>query len=76
MLVITWADFWTEKWNADLITCYFPADINNERLSIVYLFVCRECQVKHWPKHKKTCQLLAEATERTQKERATAPTET
>ncbi|KAG7493594.1 hypothetical protein JOB18_012644 [Solea senegalensis] len=28
----------------------------------------RECQVKHWPKHKKQCQLLAEATERIQKD--------
>lgn len=24
----------------------------------------RECQVKHWSKHKKACQLLAEATEK------------
>ncbi|XP_056130842.1 zinc finger MYND domain-containing protein 10 [Lampris incognitus] len=24
----------------------------------------RECQVKHWPKHKTACQLMAEATER------------
>lgn len=24
----------------------------------------RECQVKHWSKHKKACQLLAEASEK------------
>ncbi|XP_024859995.1 zinc finger MYND domain-containing protein 10 isoform X2 [Kryptolebias marmoratus] len=28
----------------------------------------RECQVKHWPKHKKACQLIAEASEKTQKD--------
>ncbi|XP_035518068.1 zinc finger MYND domain-containing protein 10 isoform X2 [Morone saxatilis] len=28
----------------------------------------RECQVKHWPKHKKACQLMAEATEKIQRE--------
>ncbi|XP_062853032.1 zinc finger MYND domain-containing protein 10 [Trichomycterus rosablanca] len=28
----------------------------------------RECQVKHWPKHKITCQMIAEATEKLQKE--------
>ncbi|XP_017568171.2 zinc finger MYND domain-containing protein 10 [Pygocentrus nattereri] len=28
----------------------------------------RECQVKHWPKHKLACQLMAEATEKLQKE--------
>ncbi|KAM3622208.1 uncharacterized protein V6R79_021821 [Siganus canaliculatus] len=28
----------------------------------------RECQVKHWSKHKKACQLMVEATERIQKE--------
>uniref|UniRef100_A0A3Q3WDR3 Zinc finger MYND domain-containing protein 10 n=1 Tax=Mola mola TaxID=94237 RepID=A0A3Q3WDR3_MOLML len=28
----------------------------------------RECQVKHWPKHQKTCQLLTEVTERIQTE--------
>lgn len=28
----------------------------------------RECQVKHWPKHKSACQLMAEATEKLQKE--------
>lgn len=28
----------------------------------------RECQVKHWPKHKKTCQLLVETTEKVQKD--------
>ncbi|XP_011612307.2 zinc finger MYND domain-containing protein 10 [Takifugu rubripes] len=27
----------------------------------------RECQVKHWPKHKKTCQLLVEASEKIKK---------
>ncbi|XP_008287578.1 zinc finger MYND domain-containing protein 10 [Stegastes partitus] len=28
----------------------------------------RECQVKHWPKHKQTCRLLATATEKIQKD--------
>ncbi|XP_045885328.1 zinc finger MYND domain-containing protein 10 isoform X1 [Micropterus dolomieu] len=28
----------------------------------------RECQVKHWPKHKKTCQLMTEATEKIQRD--------
>ncbi|GLD69372.1 nitrogen permease regulator 2-like protein [Lates japonicus] len=28
----------------------------------------RECQVKHWPKHKKACQLMAEATEKIQRD--------
>ncbi|XP_072239226.1 zinc finger MYND domain-containing protein 10 [Leuresthes tenuis] len=28
----------------------------------------RECQVKHWPKHKKACQLMAEATEKVQRD--------
>ncbi|XP_066522295.1 zinc finger MYND domain-containing protein 10 [Hoplias malabaricus] len=28
----------------------------------------RECQVKHWPKHKLACQLMAEAAEKLQKE--------
>ncbi|XP_072309033.1 zinc finger MYND domain-containing protein 10 [Eucyclogobius newberryi] len=28
----------------------------------------RECQVKHWPKHKKSCQLIAESSERIQKD--------
>nr|XP_046239375.1 zinc finger MYND domain-containing protein 10 [Scatophagus argus] len=28
----------------------------------------RECQVKHWPKHKKSCQLMAEATEKIQRD--------
>ncbi|XP_042360814.1 zinc finger MYND domain-containing protein 10 isoform X2 [Plectropomus leopardus] len=28
----------------------------------------RECQVKHWPKHKRACQLMAEATEKIQKD--------
>ncbi|XP_023676833.2 zinc finger MYND domain-containing protein 10 isoform X1 [Paramormyrops kingsleyae] len=27
----------------------------------------RECQVKHWPKHRTACQLMAEATEKLQK---------
>lgn len=27
----------------------------------------RECQVKHWPKHKKSCQLLVEASEKIKK---------
>ncbi|KAM4613699.1 zinc finger MYND domain-containing protein 10 [Polymixia lowei] len=27
----------------------------------------RECQVKHWPKHKTACQLMAEATEKIQR---------
>ncbi|XP_064154274.1 zinc finger MYND domain-containing protein 10 [Anguilla rostrata] len=28
----------------------------------------RECQVKHWPKHKKACQLMADATEKLQRD--------
>ncbi|XP_036390260.1 zinc finger MYND domain-containing protein 10 [Megalops cyprinoides] len=28
----------------------------------------RECQVKHWPKHKKACQLMVDATEKLQKD--------
>ncbi|KAM9361848.1 zinc finger MYND domain-containing protein 10 [Symphorus nematophorus] len=28
----------------------------------------RECQVKHWPKHKRACQLMSEATEKIQRE--------
>ncbi|XP_034169870.2 zinc finger MYND domain-containing protein 10 isoform X3 [Pangasianodon hypophthalmus] len=28
----------------------------------------RECQVKHWPKHKLACQMIAEASEKLQKE--------
>ncbi|KAM6927827.1 zinc finger MYND domain-containing protein 10 [Xenentodon cancila] len=28
----------------------------------------RECQVKHWPKHKKACQLMAEVTEKIQRD--------
>ncbi|XP_041836399.1 zinc finger MYND domain-containing protein 10 isoform X2 [Melanotaenia boesemani] len=28
----------------------------------------RECQVKHWPKHKKVCQLMAETTETIQRD--------
>ncbi|XP_071351391.1 zinc finger MYND domain-containing protein 10 isoform X1 [Trachinotus anak] len=28
----------------------------------------RECQVKHWPKHKKACQLMAETTEKIQRD--------
>ncbi|KAM4588822.1 zinc finger MYND domain-containing protein 10 [Odontesthes bonariensis] len=28
----------------------------------------RECQVKHWPKHKKACQHMAEATEKVQRD--------
>ncbi|XP_026204740.1 zinc finger MYND domain-containing protein 10 [Anabas testudineus] len=28
----------------------------------------RECQVKHWPKHKKVCQLMSEATEKIQRD--------
>ncbi|XP_034534600.1 zinc finger MYND domain-containing protein 10 [Notolabrus celidotus] len=28
----------------------------------------RECQVKHWPKHKKACQLMVEATEKIQRD--------
>ncbi|XP_069001464.1 zinc finger MYND domain-containing protein 10 [Embiotoca jacksoni] len=28
----------------------------------------RECQVKHWPKHKKACQLIVEATEKIQRD--------
>ncbi|KAM9757948.1 zinc finger MYND domain-containing protein 10 isoform 2-T2 [Menidia menidia] len=28
----------------------------------------RECQVKHWSKHKKSCQLMAEATEKIQRD--------
>nr|XP_033483488.1 zinc finger MYND domain-containing protein 10 isoform X2 [Epinephelus lanceolatus] len=28
----------------------------------------RECQVKHWPKHKRACQLMAEATEKIQRD--------
>ncbi|KAF7665696.1 hypothetical protein LDENG_00135120 [Lucifuga dentata] len=28
----------------------------------------RECQVKHWPNHKKVCQLVAEATKKLEKE--------
>lgn len=28
----------------------------------------RECQVKHWPKHKKVCELMAEATGKIQKD--------
>lgn len=27
-------------------------------------YCCRECQVKHWPKHKTACQLIAETTEK------------
>lgn len=36
---------------------------------VVHLIVLllRECQVKHWQKHKKACQLMAEATEKIQK---------
>uniref|UniRef100_A0A6Q2XAG4 Zinc finger MYND domain-containing protein 10 n=1 Tax=Esox lucius TaxID=8010 RepID=A0A6Q2XAG4_ESOLU len=35
----------------------------------------RECQVKHWPKHKVACQLMAEATEKLQKDLTVNPTE-
>ncbi|KAG9332458.1 hypothetical protein JZ751_014556 [Albula glossodonta] len=28
----------------------------------------RECQVKHWPKHKKACQLMVDATEKLQRD--------
>ncbi|XP_059184804.1 zinc finger MYND domain-containing protein 10 [Centropristis striata] len=28
----------------------------------------RECQVKHWPKHKRACQLMVEATEKIQRD--------
>lgn len=28
----------------------------------------RECQVKHWPKHKRVCQLMAEATQKIQRD--------
>lgn len=32
-----------------------------------FFFIFRECQVTHWPKHKKACQLMAEATEMVQR---------
>ncbi|KAJ7998429.1 hypothetical protein DPEC_G00204840 [Dallia pectoralis] len=35
----------------------------------------RECQVKHWPKHKVACQLMAEATENRQKDLTVKPSE-
>uniref|UniRef100_A0A674ELC3 Zinc finger MYND domain-containing protein 10 n=1 Tax=Salmo trutta TaxID=8032 RepID=A0A674ELC3_SALTR len=35
----------------------------------------RECQVKHWSKHKVACQLMAEVTEMLQKDLAVTPTE-
>ncbi|XP_029550645.1 zinc finger MYND domain-containing protein 10 [Salmo trutta] len=35
----------------------------------------RECQVKHWSKHKVACQLMAEGTEMLQKDLAVTPTE-
>lgn len=37
--------------------------ISRQRLEMLLVFF-RECQVKHWPKHKKACTLLAEATEK------------
>lgn len=36
-------------------------------LMLSILLLLRECQVKHWQKHKKACQLMAEATEKIQK---------
>lgn len=39
--------------------------VNN---SICLVFLCRECQVKHWPKHKPACKLMAEAMQRLQEE--------
>ncbi|XP_071016610.1 zinc finger MYND domain-containing protein 10 [Oncorhynchus clarkii lewisi] len=35
----------------------------------------RECQVKHWSKHKVACQLMADGTEKLQKDLAVTPTE-
>jgi len=37
-----------------------------EALSVFCFY--RECQVKHWPKHKKACQLMVEATEKVQRD--------
>ncbi|MFT7800712.1 zinc finger MYND domain-containing protein 10 isoform X2 [Arapaima gigas] len=31
-------------------------------------YCCRECQVKHWPKHKNVCQMMMEAADKLQKE--------
>lgn len=45
------------------------------RLYVLLLCPCRECQVKHWSKHKVACQLMAEGTEMLQKDLAVTPTE-
>jgi len=34
----------------------------------VLVFLCRECQVKHWPKHKPACKLMGETMQRLQEE--------
>lgn len=39
--------------------------VNN---SVCLVFLCRECQVKHWSKHKPACKLMAEAIQRLQEE--------
>ncbi|XP_027002869.2 zinc finger MYND domain-containing protein 10 [Tachysurus fulvidraco] len=67
-----------ETYNLDVIECLIPdkpkcgacGEPGAKRCSRCQgeWYCNRECQVKHWPKHKLSCQMMAEATENLQKE--------
>lgn len=54
-----------ELWNAS----WYPGSWTTWCKILFILLVFRECQVKHWPKHKKACQLMGtEASETIQRD--------
>jgi hypothetical protein len=41
--------------------CYYCCCLNYSGISNIIVGCCRECQVKHWPKHKSVCDMLVES---------------